>query len=508
MKATNQTATGQDVPAPPLGTCVSNSGKVGSPRATKGDIAQCQIGNSIRHNLSLHTRFIRVQNEGTGKSSWWMLNPEGGKAGKAPRRRAVSMDNNAKYLKSKGRVSRKKAAGGVGPGVRAGLQGSPERGSPTGKGGSAAAGGRGEEFDAWTELHSRTSSSASTLSGRLSPILAEGELEEPEEGGGLSCSPSPRLYPSPSSVRSPALGCPTVELPQLADLAGAISLEERLMKDGYHQPARHKRPAFHFGPGGGGKAQGSYCGAAYGQPAMGLLRHHTPMQTIQENKAASFQGSMRAYSGANALQNLLTAGGPPPYCAKELMMRPEGEPRAMMALPPSTTNGVGSHNHNHHPAAHHHGHNSTHNQPHSHNLNSGQSHAHVHGRPRQQALAPRMSGGLLQPYGLKAPADLYSPTAHAHLPASTALPPNPAGMLGAPQDSCHLATAPQPRHQPYQGGPPHHHHHHHHHPHQGVSDARHGHYHHQPGGGGGGGGGRRRLPRLPPPIPPPPAPPS
>lgn len=34
------------------------------------------LQNSIRHNLSLHSRFMRVQNEGTGKSSWWMLNPD------------------------------------------------------------------------------------------------------------------------------------------------------------------------------------------------------------------------------------------------------------------------------------------------------------------------------------------------------------------------------------------------------------------------------------------------
>ncbi|KAB1269230.1 Forkhead box protein O6 [Camelus dromedarius] len=67
--------------------------------------------NSIRHNLSLHTRFIRVQNEGTGKSSWWMLNPEGGKTGKTPRRRAVSMDNGAKFLRIKGKASKKPAAG-------------------------------------------------------------------------------------------------------------------------------------------------------------------------------------------------------------------------------------------------------------------------------------------------------------------------------------------------------------------------------------------------------------
>ncbi|XP_061404066.1 forkhead box protein O3-like [Lethenteron reissneri] len=30
-----------------------------------------QDANSIRHTLSLHSRFVRVQNEGPGKSSWW-----------------------------------------------------------------------------------------------------------------------------------------------------------------------------------------------------------------------------------------------------------------------------------------------------------------------------------------------------------------------------------------------------------------------------------------------------
>lgn len=37
-----------------------------------------------------------------------MLNPEGGKSGKSPRRRAVSMDNNSKYTKSRGRAAKKK----------------------------------------------------------------------------------------------------------------------------------------------------------------------------------------------------------------------------------------------------------------------------------------------------------------------------------------------------------------------------------------------------------------
>ena len=50
--------------------------------------------NSIRHNLSLHSKFVRVQNEGTGKSSWWMLNPDAkaSERGKSSRRRPPSTE--------------------------------------------------------------------------------------------------------------------------------------------------------------------------------------------------------------------------------------------------------------------------------------------------------------------------------------------------------------------------------------------------------------------------------
>ncbi|CAO1428270.1 unnamed protein product [Diamesa serratosioi] len=60
--------------------------------------------NSIRHNLSLHNRFMRVQNEGTGKSSWWMVNPDA-KPGKSVRRRAVSMET-SKFEKRRGRAKK------------------------------------------------------------------------------------------------------------------------------------------------------------------------------------------------------------------------------------------------------------------------------------------------------------------------------------------------------------------------------------------------------------------
>uniref|UniRef100_A0A667XV21 Forkhead box O6 a n=1 Tax=Myripristis murdjan TaxID=586833 RepID=A0A667XV21_9TELE len=394
--------------------------------------------NSIRHNLSLHTRFIRVQNEGTGKSSWWMLNPEGGKMGKAPRRRAVSMDNSTKYLKSKGRIRGKRVGRpviGAGSAV-VGLQGSPDRSSPPRKvlPGAGGPSGTEAEFDAWTDLHSRASSSASTLSGRLSPILAEGELEEPEEGG-LSCSTSPHLYPSPSSARSPSMGHPTV---------------------GRH---KHQAPVYHYNS--GVKGQSSYGGNVYGPTSMGMLRHHSPMQTIQENKPASFSGTMRAYSSTNALQSLLTGGlAGQQYCAKDMMLGQERESHPMMG---PTSNGMGSTRHSHHPG-HHNGH--SHNGPHSHS--SAHSHNGTHSH------TPSHNHNNLQPYNHKTPY-LYSPPSHAHLPASTTLPPNPAGMLGMPQDSCHLATAPHPRHNHYPGPQ-----------HQGMAD---GPYHHSQGMGGGSGGG-------------------
>lgn len=122
--------------------------------------------NSIRHNLSLHSKFIKVHNEATGKSSWWMLNPEGGKSGKTPRRRAASMDNSSKLAKVRSKVSKKKSQG---PGeTTAGSPGSqPPKwpGSPSSR--------SGDDPDVWTSFRPRTGSNASNLSLRLSPILTE-----------------------------------------------------------------------------------------------------------------------------------------------------------------------------------------------------------------------------------------------------------------------------------------------------------------------------------------------
>uniref|UniRef100_A0A8C5P0S1 Forkhead box O6 n=1 Tax=Jaculus jaculus TaxID=51337 RepID=A0A8C5P0S1_JACJA len=153
--------------------------------------------NSIRHNLSLHTRFIRVQNEGTGKSSWWMLNPEGGKTGKTPRRRAVSMDNGAKFLRIKGKASKKKQLQAPERSPDDSPPGAPAPGPlpAAAKWVASPASHASDDYEAWADFRG---------SGR--PLLGEAaELEDDEALEALAPS-SPLMYPSPASALSPALG--------------------------------------------------------------------------------------------------------------------------------------------------------------------------------------------------------------------------------------------------------------------------------------------------------------
>ncbi|XP_016060630.1 PREDICTED: forkhead box protein O6 [Miniopterus natalensis] len=171
--------------------------------------------NSIRHNLSLHTRFIRVQNEGTGKSSWWMLNPEGGKTGKTPRRRAVSMDNGAKFLRIKGKASKKKQLQAPERSPDDSPPGAPAPGPvpAAAKWATSPASHASDDYEAWADFR-----------GGGRPLLGEAaELEDDEALEALAPS-SPLMYPSPASALSPALGarCPG-ELPRLAELGGRMA---------------------------------------------------------------------------------------------------------------------------------------------------------------------------------------------------------------------------------------------------------------------------------------------
>ena len=126
--------------------------------------------NSIRHNLSLQNRFIRVQNEGTGKSSWWMINPDALSAVKTPRRRAATMDNNKSFERKRGRAKKLLQSGEVHP-------------SSASEAGLLLADRNGhlmlEAFHHQQEYRARSNSNASShgCGGRLSPIQMESDAD-------------------------------------------------------------------------------------------------------------------------------------------------------------------------------------------------------------------------------------------------------------------------------------------------------------------------------------------
>ena len=51
------------------------------------------LQNSVRHNLSLHSRFNKVQNESSGKSSWWTVDLDAKSSRTSRRNRSQSVDN-------------------------------------------------------------------------------------------------------------------------------------------------------------------------------------------------------------------------------------------------------------------------------------------------------------------------------------------------------------------------------------------------------------------------------
>ncbi|XP_043114319.1 forkhead box protein O1-A isoform X2 [Puntigrus tetrazona] len=283
--------------------------------------------NSIRHNLSLHSRFIRVQNEGTGKSSWWMLNPEGGKSGKSPRRRAASMDNNSKFAKSRGRAAKKKLA----------LQGGPEGGADSpgsqyGKWPGSPNSHSNDDFDAWTAFRPRTSSNASTLSGRLSPFIDD-ELGD---------SDVHMVYPGPGSGAKM-----TSTLPSLSEMAGSLShsgsenVMENLLDNLNLLSPKNQSVGSTGGPGSGSnqsspsslmqaspgyspysspglaavnqQTQQDYRKCLYGQAGMGSMSP-MPMQPLQESKPSFVPGpgTLGQFNcTAGLLKELLTSDGEP-----------------------------------------------------------------------------------------------------------------------------------------------------------------------------------------------------
>ncbi|XP_058489955.1 forkhead box protein O1-A [Solea solea] len=269
--------------------------------------------NSIRHNLSLHSRFIRVQNEGTGKSSWWMLNPEGGKSGKSPRRRAASMDNNSKFTKSRGRAAKKKLSlqggpdgGGDSPGSYSKWPGSPNSHS-------------NDDFDAWNSFRPRTSSNASTLSGRLSPFMPEDDLGEADVHMGYPGAPGSKMTATLPSLTemTGSLGHSTENVMEnLLDNLNLLSPNNSQVGGGATTPgSSQSSPSAMMQPSPGYPTYSSpsmapqppqeYRKCAYGQAGMNSLSS-MPLQTLPESKP-SFVPMGQYSCPAGLLKELLTS---------------------------------------------------------------------------------------------------------------------------------------------------------------------------------------------------------
>ncbi|XP_029020491.1 forkhead box protein O6 [Betta splendens] len=294
--------------------------------------------NSIRHNLSLHNKFLRVHNESTGKSSWWMLNPEGGKTGKAPRRRAASMDNSSKLLKSRMRAKQtKKQAGAAGLGASsAALQGDGSTGSAGAdspnssqqfpkwvNNSSPSSRGSMDDNDMWTTFRPRTSSNASTLSGRLSPIapgqedddnlpddgllgryagssltptLTETLMEELDLIDGLTLMTGPQGGASPSTA-PPAPPTPLPSASTLLPRGSGFSSFHHLQPSSLPQAPVHN----------GTQASVSQCGPSNKEPSTFSNSLFNPMSSSGSRGTGQYNPHV-----PSSLEALLTSDSPPP----------------------------------------------------------------------------------------------------------------------------------------------------------------------------------------------------
>lgn len=237
----------------------------------------CPLQNSIRHNLSLHSKFIKVHNEATGKSSWWMLNPDGGKSGKTPRRRAASMDSSSKMLRGRSKAPKKK------PAV---LPAPPEGATPTSPVGhftkwSGSPGSRNrEEADVWTTFRPRSSSNASSVSTRLSPLRPESEVLAAAAAAAVA------VEEMPASVSSFAGGVP----PPLK--------EDLELLDGLNLTSSHSL-----------LSQSGLSGFSLQHP-----RVPGPLHTYSPSLFGPGEGSLSAegcFSSSQSLEALLTSDTPP-----------------------------------------------------------------------------------------------------------------------------------------------------------------------------------------------------
>ena len=104
------------------------------------------LQNSIRHNLSLHQRFVKVPNEDAGKSSWWTVSPDQAKPAVTKARRRATYGESRERMKKRAEAAEAKARSeggrsGGGDGSR-GDGGAPRVLGAKGLGGSGDKGNR------------------------------------------------------------------------------------------------------------------------------------------------------------------------------------------------------------------------------------------------------------------------------------------------------------------------------------------------------------------------------
>lgn len=268
-----------------------------------------------------------------------MLNPEGGKTGKAPRRRAASMDNSSKLLKSRMRAKQtKKQAGAAGLGGAGGaLQGDGSTGSagadspnssqqfPKWGVNSSSPSSRGslDDTDMWTTFRPRTSSNASTLSGRLSPIapgqedddnlpedsllgrytassltptLTETLMEELDLIDGLTLMTGQQGGASPSTA-PPAPPTPLPSASTLLPRGSSFSSFHQLQPSSLPQAPTHT----------GNQASISQCGPNSKEPSTFSNSIFNPMSSSGSRGSGHYSTHV-----PSSLEALLTSDSPPP----------------------------------------------------------------------------------------------------------------------------------------------------------------------------------------------------
>ncbi|XP_063704582.1 forkhead box protein O isoform X2 [Culicoides brevitarsis] len=194
--------------------------------------------NSIRHNLSLHNRFMRVQNEGTGKSSWWMLNPDAkpGLTGKSVRRRAASMET-SKFEKRRGRA--KKRVEAIRNAQALGLANTNVMNDATPSPSSSVSEGldlfpdsplHSGSFQLSPDFRQRASSNASSV-GRLSPIPALVSLDNDWAFGGTNLQEFGQDLTDSGVAANPTSQQGQQQLDELAgSLAGDLTLHNDFLQ--------------------------------------------------------------------------------------------------------------------------------------------------------------------------------------------------------------------------------------------------------------------------------------